>query len=100
MTTSHFKAVGQRMGDGKIAVVLILDDYTIDKDLPTIFEFQGAVMPKTIYSGTQPTIKFNMDTLVDRDEDKGIGLAGLVMETSFFNKDVKTSDPMGISLES
>ena len=100
MTTSYFKAIGQKMGDGKVAIMMVMDEHTIAKDLPTIFELQAAVMPKTIYTGTQPNIKFNLESLEDLTEEfTGMGLAGIFTSAGWYNKDIKSGDPMGISLD-
>jgi len=100
MKTHYLKVLGQKMGDGKVALIMVVEEDTIMANLPTIFEIQAAILPKTIYTGTNPTIKLIPETLVNRDSDKGKGLAGLFVETGWFNKTVETPDPMGVSLES
>lgn len=100
LKTHYFKTIGQKMGNGKIALIMVVDEDTIsDEDLPTIFEMQGAILPKTIYTGTNPNIKLIPETLVNRDEDKGAGIASLFVNTGWFNKTVENKDSMNISIE-
>ena len=100
LKTHYFKTIGQQMGNGKVALIMVVDENTIsDTPLPTIFEMQGAILPKTIYTGTNPKIQLIPDTLVDREDEKGSGLASLFVNTNWFNVTQETKDSMGVSIE-
>lgn len=99
MKTSYFKVIGQKMGNGKVLVMAVMDEDTIQQDLPSIFELQAMVLPKTIYTGTYPSIKYNLDTLKDVTEEfKGSGAGGIITKADWYNKDVESQDSMGIGI--
>lgn len=100
MTTSYFKVIGQKMGNGKVLIMAVMDEKSIDNDLPSIFELQAMVLPKTIYTGTYPSIKFNTSTVKDVTEEfKGSGANGIITTAEWYNQDDISDDPMGISLK-
>lgn len=72
------------MANNKLCIISIVDPTDFGHNLPDIFEMQSIVMDKTIYTGTYPTIKYNTDSIVSREDQKGAGIAGLCMETDWY----------------
>lgn len=101
MKTTYFKVYGQKSPNNKIILVSVMDaDVFENGDFPDQFTAQGIMMPKTIYTGTYPTIKINTDTIEDRSEDlKGQGIQGVIMNEGWYSSTRKENDSMGVSLE-
>jgi len=98
MTTHFFKVIGQKTS-GKLVLIAVVEQDMLG-DVPEIFELQATQLPKNIYTGTYPTIKLNMSTLVDQtDELKGMGLAGIITESDWYTTNRVENDPLGISIE-
>lgn len=100
MKTSYFKAIGQKMGNGKVLVMMVMEENTITDDLPDIFELQAVLAPKTIYTGVYPTIKFNLESIEDvTKEFKGRGAGGIITSANWYNRTVESEDAMGIGIK-
>jgi hypothetical protein len=56
------------------------------------------MMPQTIYTGTYPQIKLNTDTIENRIDLNGDGIAGILTEDNWYSKVVESEDLLGISL--
>lgn len=63
MQNTYFKLIGQKTA-GKLVLIAVVDE-NLFGDVPSIFELQAIKLVPTIYSGTYPTIKLNMDTIKD-----------------------------------
>lgn len=98
METIYFKAIVQKSAEGKSILVAVIPDDMLGQNLPNIFEVQVFKMPATIYTGTYPQIKINTDTIKDRPDLKGFGIAGIITESAWYNKIVKTEDNLGIGI--
>lgn len=98
MINSYFKMIGQKTVGGKMILVAVVDEKFLG-EVPMIFEVQAFKMAPTIYTGTYPQIKVNIETLVDKTEElKGTGIAGILTQESWYNKDIQTEDQLGIGI--
>lgn len=98
MTTQYFKLIGQKTA-GKLILVAVVDEDFLG-EVPSIFEVQCINMPKTIYTGTYPTIKINSDTITDITKEKtGLGISGIITESDWYCKTTKGEDTFGISID-
>ena len=99
MTTIYFKFMAQRTAEGKTVLFAVIPDNMLGENLPDIVEGQAFLMPATIYTGTYPQIKINVDTIKDRTEDlKGQGVAGILTSEEWYIKRDAREDVLGISL--
>lgn len=99
MDQLYFKMVGQKTADGKIILVAVVPEEFIGQDVPEIFDVQCVAPPKTIYTGTYPTIKINTNTIKDNyEESKGVGIAGIVLRTRWYCSKEDIQDNLGIGL--
>lgn len=99
MENTYFKMVGQKVG-GKVVLVAVVDEGVMNGlTLPNSFEVQSLKQAPTIYSGIYPTIKINLDTLKEREDLKGKGIAGILTTEDWYCKTQKENDIFGISLD-
>lgn len=99
MKTSYFKAIGQKMGNGKVLVMMVMEENTITDDLPDIFELQAVLAPKTIYTGIYPTIKLNLQSIEDITKKfRGVGAAGIITGADWYNQTIEKDDALGIGI--
>lgn len=99
MKNTYFKMIGQKMPNGKMIIVAVVDDNFMDcGEVPNIFEVQSLKQAPTIYTGTYPNIRINIETIKDRVDLKGMGIAGILTEEQWYCADRKTEDTFGISI--
>ena len=102
MSQTFFKIFGQKTvtsdNKTKIVVITVLDEEDFYQEMPDIFEMQGIRLQPTVYTGSYPTIKFNMDTVKDRSDLKGSGLGGIVTKEQWYTKNVDEPDLLGINI--
>ena len=97
---TYFKGVLQRNGDGKVVLMAVLPDDFLGKELPTVSEIEACIQPKTIYTGTDPVIKVNPQTLKDISKQyKGHGLAMIATSVEWMLEVRVAPDQLGISLD-
>lgn len=99
MKTEYFKAIIQKTAEGKSILVAVIPDDMLGLALPQIAEVQCFKIPATIYTGTYPQIKVNTDTVKEREDLKGMGIAGIVTTEGWYNKTIESEDFLGISLD-
>ena len=99
MKQTYIKFIAQKTTDTHTILVTVIPNDMLGKDLPSIYELQGFKMPSTIYTGTYPQLKLNTDTIKERDDLKGLGIAGILTSEDFYCQEQNLPDPMGISLE-
>lgn len=100
MENTYFKMIGQKSGDGKMILVAVVDENLLGENLPTIFEVQALKMPTTIYTGTYPQLKINSETIRDRSDLKGFGIAGIITTEPWYCVTREEKDLFGIGLNS
>lgn len=99
MKNTYFKMIGQKSVNGKMILVAVVDENLLGENLPSIFEVQAFKMAPTIYTGTYPQIKINLEMIKDRTEDlKGSGINGIITEEMWYCKTNEEKDVFGISL--
>jgi len=55
-------------------------------------------MAPSIYTGTYPQIKLNPETMKDRSDLKGIGIAGIIIQEDWYCVKRDSNDVYGIGL--
>lgn len=96
----RFKIFGQRSMGTKIILMMVLEDDLIKGvTLPDLFELQGYVEPKTIYTGINPKLTIFPDSLIDRNDVKGGGIAGIMLREDWYCIREERPDQLGISIE-
>lgn len=99
MKNTFVKFIGQKAPNGKMVLVAVVDDdFMGSSDVPNIFEFQAVKVAPTIYTGTYPTVKFNVDTIEDRDDLKGLGIGGILTNEGWYCDDQEQKDIYGIGI--
>lgn len=99
MKTTYIKFIAQKTTENYTILVTVIPNDMLGKDLPNICELQGFKMPATIYTGTYPTLKLNTDTIKERDDLKGMGIAGILTSEEFYCQEEINKDYLGISIE-
>lgn len=99
MKTTYFKMIAQKSTNDHTILVAVIPNNMLQENLPNICEMEAFMMPKTIYTGTYPQIKINTDTIKDRSDLKGLGIAGILTEDIWFTKETKQEDILGISIK-
>ena len=99
MKTTYIKFIAQKTTENHTILVTVIPNDMLGKDLPSVYELQGFKMPATIYTGTYPTLKFNTDTIEERDDLKGMGIAGILTSEEFYCQEKISEDYLGISIE-
>jgi len=99
MKDTFFKMVGQKVGNGKMILVAVVNEDFMDcGEVPNIFEVQSFKQAPTIYSGTYPNIRVNLETLKDRDDLKGKGISAILTSEQWYCNDREKEDIYGIAL--
>lgn len=98
MKNTFFKMIGQKSVNGKMILVAVVDENLLGENLPYIFEVQALKLPATIYTGTYPQIKINPETIKDRTDLKGSGIAGILTEEMWYCQTNEQEDILGISI--
>lgn len=99
MKNTYFKMIGQKVANGKMIIVAVVDENFMDcGEVPNIFEVQSLKQAPTIYTGTYPTIKVNIETIKERKDLTGLGIDGILTEEQWYCTDRKQEDIFGISL--
>ena len=99
MKNTFFKTIGYKVGYGKMILLSVVDENFMDcGDIPSIFEVQSIKQAPTIYTGTYPTIKINLETLKERKDLKGMGAAGILTEEQWYCAEREEKDYLGISI--
>ena len=99
MENTYFKMVGQKVGNGKMILVAVVDENFMNcSEVPDIFEVQSFKQSQTIYSGTYPNIRINLETLKNRDDLKGHGIEGILTSEQWYCNTQKQEDTYGIAL--
>lgn len=102
LKTTKFQAFGQKVAgvDNKVILCIVLPTDSLNENLPDLFTFEGFLMPQTIYTGTYPQIKMNMDSVVARNDLSGVGIAGIITNEGVFAVEAETKpDLLGISIK-
>ncbi len=100
MKDTFFKMIGQKVPNGKMILIAVVDeDFMNCGEVPSIFEVQSFKQAPTIYSGTYPSIRINIETLEDRDDLKGLGINGILTSEKWYCKGQEKEDTFGISLK-
>ena len=100
MKNTYFKMIGQKVGDGKMILVAVVDENFMNcGEVPNIFEVQSLKQAPTIYTGTYPNIRINLETLKSREDLKGKGVAGILITEGWYCEDKEERDIYGISTE-
>lgn len=99
MKTAYIKFIAQKTTENHTILVTVIPNNMLGKDLPNIYELQGFKMPATIYTGAYPTLKFNTDTIKERNDLKGMGIVGILASEEFYCREETREDFLGISLE-
>lgn len=88
LKTTHFRAFGQLVGGAPNLVFMcfVMDKNDLDLgELPNQFTVDGVKLPPTIYTGTYPQLKLNPETILEREDLKGMGIAGIVTDECVFS---------------
>lgn len=98
MKTTYFKTIIQKSTNEHSILIAVIPNDMLGVDLPSICEMEAFMMPKTIFTGTYPQIKINTDTIKDRSDLQGEGIAGIVMQPTWFTKVKESEDLLSISI--
>ena len=99
MKDTYFKMVGQKVGNGKMILVAVVDESFMGcGEVPNIFEVQSFKQAPTIYSGTYPNIRVNPETIQDRNDLSGKGISGILTDEQWYCTDKEKEDLYGIAL--
>jgi hypothetical protein len=98
MKTTYFKTIIQKTNATHSIMVCVIPNDMLNIELPDICQMQACMMPQTIYTGTYPQIKLNTDTIENRIDLNGDGIAGILTEDNWYSKVVESEDLLGISL--
>lgn len=99
MKNEYFNMICQKAAGGKMIMMAVVPDDLLGKGLPSIFEVQAIRLVPTIYTGTYPTIKINMETIKDRTEDlKGTGIDGIATGENWYNVSKEDNNIYGINI--
>lgn len=98
MNNEYFNMICQKAPGGKMVMIAVVPDDLLGEGLPPIFEVQAVKLIPTIYTGTYPTIKVISETIKDRSDLKGKGVAGIVTGENWFNVSKEDKDVLGINL--
>lgn len=98
MNNEYFNMICQKAPGGKMVMIAVVPDDLICEGLPPIFEVQAVNLVPTIYTGTYPTIKVISETIKDRSDLKGEGVAGIVTGENWYNVSKEDKDILGINL--
>lgn len=99
MKTTHIKFIAQQTTEEHTILVTVIPNDMLGKNLPNIYELDGFKMPATIYTGTYPQLKLNTDTIKERPDLKGLGIAGIITGENWYIQEESQTDYLGISLE-
>ena len=97
MKTIYFKTIVQKSTETHSTLIAVIPNEMLG-DLPEICEFEAFMMPKTIYTGTYPQIKINTDTMQEREDLKGLGIAGILTKREWATKVKEENDLLGIEI--
>lgn len=98
MKTTYFNTVIQRTTDTHSIMVSVIPNDMLGEELPTICEVQSFMLPKTIYTGTYPQIKINIDTIKEREDLIGEGINGILNKPIWYTKVDNKKDTLNISI--
>lgn len=98
MKNEYFNMICQKAPGGKMVMIAVVPDDLLGEELPSIFEVQAIRLVPTIYTGTYPTIKIISETIKDRSDLKGEGVAGIVTSENWFNVSKEDKDILGLNL--
>lgn len=98
MKNTYFKLIGQKAPNGKMVLIAVVDENLLGENLPAIFEVQAFKMAPTIYTGTYPQIKINSETIKNREDLKGLGIAGILTEEPWYSKTIEQKDIFDINI--
>lgn len=99
METIYFKLIAQKTTETHSILVAVVPNDMLGENLPTICEFQAFKMSPTVFTGTYPQIKVNSDTMKDRADLKGLGIAGILTKEEWYTKTESSDDLLEILLE-
>lgn len=98
MNNEYFNMICQKAPGGKMVMMAVVPDDLLGEGLPSIFEVQAVKLVPTIYTGTYPTIKIISETIKDRSDLRGEGVAGIVTGENWFNVSREDKNILGINL--
>ena len=99
MENTYLKMIGQKVGGGKMILMTVVDDDFMDcGEVPNIFEVQCLKQAPTMFTGTYPTIKVNLETLKPRPDLKGMGASGVLTEESWYCAKREVQDIFGLAI--
>lgn len=98
MKTTYFKTIVQKTTDTHSILVTVIPNDMLCTDLPSICELQGFMVPKTVYTGTYPTLRIDTDSVLDRSDLIGQGIEGILTSEQWYSSTNVSDDVLGISL--
>lgn len=98
MNNEYFNMICQKAPGGKMVIMAVVPDDLLGEGLPSIFEVQAVKLVPTIYTGTYPTIKIISETIKDRPDLRGEGVAGIITGENWYNVSKEDKDVLGIHL--
>lgn len=98
MKNEYFNMICQKAPGGKMVLMAVVPDDLLGEGLPPIFEVQAVKLVPTIYTGTYPTIKVISETIKERSDLKGAGVAGIATGENWYNTSKEDKDILGINL--
>ena len=99
MKNEYFNMICQKAPGGKMIMMAVVPDDLLCEGLPSIFEVQAIRLVPTIYTGTYPRIKINMETIKDRtDYLKGTRIAGIATGENWYNVSKEDNNIYGINI--
>lgn len=99
MQTTYFKTIIQKSTETHSIMISVIPNDMLGLDLPNICEIQSQLLPQTIYTGTYPQIKLNPETIVDRSDLKGNGIAVILTQDMWYTKTTDQPDDLGIGIQ-
>jgi len=98
MKNEFFNIICQKATDGKMIMIAVVPDDLLGEDLPPIFQAQAVRTVPTVFTGTYPTIRIISDTIQERSDLKGQGVAGIVTGENWYNSSQEDKNTYGINL--
>ena len=98
MKNEHFNMICQKAADGKMIMIAVVPDDLFGEGLPSIFQVHAIRTVPNIYTGTYPTIRVIPETIKERSDLKGIGIAGIVTGENWYNAQEEDKNEYGINI--
>lgn len=99
MKNEFFNLIGQKSVNGKMILIAVVpDDLFGVGEMPNIFQCTCVRTVPNVFTGTYPTIRIFTETIKERKDLIGEGVAGIVTGENWFNESQEDKNEYGINL--